>query len=184
MFEGEILVLDTPCIETLYVPFSYKKDNVVGRLIKRLKYTFSEEIADMLGKCAVERLWEHVDWNDVECMVAVPLSRERLSWRGFNQAELLAKVVSRALCDRGVEVPVVHLLERTQDTAAQATLSRSERLTNLKGAFRFVGSRVPRSVLLIDDVYTTGATLNECASLLHEAGVTHVFGLAIAKKHV
>ena len=112
-----------------------------------------------------------------DVVVPIPLSAARRRRRGFNQSELVAERLAGA-----VGRPLrLDLLERARETEAQATLDAEQRQQNVRGAFsaREVGGL---RVLLVDDVTTTGATLNEAAGALRAAGATHVFGLAIARE--
>jgi ComF family protein len=114
----------------------------------------------------------------VEAIVPVPLHRMRAWERTFNQAELLARHVSRLL-----GVPVWKALRKPKSTASQSSLSGIARRANLKGAFVLKkDGRRRHSVLLIDDVVTTGATLQECARVLRKsAGVKKVYALTVAR---
>lgn len=114
----------------------------------------------------------------VELVAPVPLSPLRQRERGFNQAGLLAHRLGRRL-----GLPVEYrLLERIRETPAQAGLVMAERRRNVAGAFRlrFGASPPARPILLVDDVYTTGATLHECARILKKAGTPAVFGAVFA----
>ena len=102
----------------------------------------------------------------------VPLHRARLRERGFNQAELLAK-------ELGLEVDL-SLLRRRKNTPSQTGLSRSQRTLNLSAAFEVRGTP-PDCVLVVDDVYTTGATLHEIAKTLKRAGTSRVEVLTVAR---
>lgn len=109
-------------------------------------------------------------------MVAVPLHRRRQRQREYNQAEEICRVASRM---RGW--PMVDALRRGRDTVHQAGLDREQRLGNLSGAFRLRRSRRARHrlagsrIILVDDVFTTGATTNECARvLIREGGAREV----------
>jgi ComF family protein len=106
------------------------------------------------------------------------LSSKRLQQRGYNQASLLARPVALAL-------PAPYrpgLLMRNRDTLSQVDLSAQERRKNVAGAFSQVGTK-PRgaSILVIDDVTTTGSTLNACAHALLDAGASAVYGLTLAR---
>ena len=106
----------------------------------------------------------------------VPLHWTRKFWRGFNQAELLGKNISDA-----TKWPTQHLLKRVRATGHQAHRKREERLTALEDAFVFDDRcDVPTTVILVDDLCTTGATLRECAKALKKAGVKHVLALVVA----
>jgi competence protein ComFC len=110
-------------------------------------------------------------------LTAVPLNSWKKRWRGFNQAELLARELAR-LSDR----PYVELLVRKVKTASQVRKGRTERLANLKGAFAVVPfSPCAPVVTLVDDVMTTGSTLEECARTLKAAGAKTVYAIVFAR---
>lgn len=116
---------------------------------------------------------EGADW-----VLPVPLSRERLRERGFNQSLLLARQLARSQSDSG-------LLLRLRHTAEQSSLPRAQRLRNLHGAFATEPLRTAqlqgKRVVLVDDVMTTGATLYAAALALRQAGATHITGMVFAR---
>lgn len=111
------------------------------------------------------------------CLVPVPLHRSRERERGFNQSEVLAKALTKEL-----KIPVQLLLAKQKKTPSQATLKRKERLSNLTNAFSILhpDQHIPSTILLVDDVATTGTTLNECARVLKQHGAKKVFGVVLA----
>lgn len=114
-------------------------------------------------------------------LLPVPLASKRLRSRGFNQAEELAKGLAQA---RGYNLDC--LIQRTRHTAPQATLSGSDRLTNIKEAFALApgrGSLIGKNFLIVDDVITTGSTCEALARLLKKHGASSVWALAIAFGH-
>ncbi|RME63540.1 MAG: ComF family protein [Nitrospirae bacterium] len=135
------------------------------------KFQGSRKMALWMGK-----LLSRVDIPEVDAIVPVPLSKERLIKRGFNQSLLMAEVISRT---KGVPLRKDVLL-KTKDTPPQSLLSGKKRLQNPIGAFSVKGSS-PERVLLVDDVYTTGATMNECARLLKASGTKAVYGLVLMR---
>ena len=113
-------------------------------------------------------------------LIPVPLHLRRLNWRGFNQSELLAKNIS----DTFQMEMAVDVVERTINATPQADIKeREERLKNLNGIFRIKNKEkiIGREVLLVDDVCTTGATLNECAKILKAGGASRVVALVVAR---
>lgn len=113
----------------------------------------------------------------IDVIVPIPLHRTKLKQRGFNQSQRLGLVVSQVL-DRPMNL---NLVSRLRKTESQTGLSRSERMQNVKNAFECSQKqRIPESVVLIDDVYTTGSTLNEAARVLKQAGVQRVYALTFA----
>jgi ComF family protein len=135
-------------------------------MIHSLKYQNTKEIADTLA-----RLCLHHVGGKTMTVVPVPLHPKRLAKRGFNQAEVLAERM-------GLFVQLI--LKRVKNTISQTGLSRFAREQNVEGAFVCTQS-VGGEILLVDDVATTGATMNECARVLKRAGATKVYGLVVAR---
>ena len=135
-------------------------EGALQRAIHQLKYQRVRRVAIPLGTLLAE-LWA-AQRITVDAVIAVPLHRQRLAERGFNQAEEIA----RALATRH-GIALLPGLFRERDTGHQARLSRVERRSNISGAFRWRAAQPPPPrVLLVDDVLTTGATLEECGQLL------------------
>jgi ComF family protein len=107
---------------------------------------------------------------------SLPLFWYRENWRGFNQAEVIGKIVAKKL-----KLKPTDCLERVKLTEPQSQLDREKRLANVTGIFRVKPQRLPRAVLLVDDVWTTGATLSEAAKALKKRGVKQVWGLTLAR---
>ena len=155
-------------------------------LLHLLKYEGLEPIARRLGMLVAEKLASMPNLPPKMLVVPVPLFKARQSERGFNQAELLAAGVMRAMRDlrpewEGESAPGV--LARQRATQSQAGLSMTERRRNLRGAF-FVpdGGRVrDQQVLLVDDIYTTGATARACSQALRRAGAAGVWVATAAR---
>lgn len=155
-------------------PFLY--DKTMRDSIARYKYGNRKEYAafyaeEILRKCGKEMRF----WN-AEALIPVPLHGSRRRKRGYNQAELLAKELSRR-CGIPTDTRV---LFRTRRTKAQKNLSDRERLTNVRGAFSVGRKGVPyQTVILVDDIYTTGSTIDEAARVLRENGAQTVYFLSI-----
>ena len=139
-------------------------------IIHHLKYADRVSLAKPLGAFLKEcHVHEGFSGNLV---IPVPLHRSRERTRGFNQAELIAA---------GLDVPVAsRILRRRKDTPSQTGLSRGERRRNLAGAFEVRG-KVSGTVIVVDDVYTTGSTMNEIARTLKRAGAGRVEVLTVAR---
>ena len=147
---------------------------VLGRSVRALKYGGARELAEPLGT----RLGSGIPagWG-VQAVTGVPLHPSRLRERGFNQAELLGRAAARTL-----NVPYLHTLARGRATGAQAKRHASERGSALTDAFLpLPGVTLPRSLLLIDDVMTTGSTLRACADALRAAGAQQVWFAVVAR---
>jgi ComF family protein len=157
-----------PVIDAVRAPFLY--DGAIARSIKAMKFSGWHALSrDLAGAMAavIEPAADVVTW--------VPLSRRRRGRRGFDQAELLARGVARRL-----DLPSRRLLRRVRDTAAQARLAGVDRRSALREAFASVRASPP-SVILVDDVLTTGSTAAACAETVKEAGARRVVVLAVAR---
>ncbi len=147
-------------------------------LIHQLKYADRHDARTLLGRWLVEAGRELRP--GIDAIVPVPLTRWRLLARRFNQAAILAQELSR---QTGIAVDA-HLLQRTRHTKTQVGLTHDQRRRNVAGAFSVPRSRRAwlkgRSVLLVDDVITTGATVEACARTLKRAGAARVDVLALA----
>ncbi len=149
--------------------------------LRGLKYYGRHRLAAPLGKLAAAAWLEH--GGSADCIVPVPLYAARARSRGYNQSELLAEAVGREL---GLPV-LARALVRTRDTRAQYSLSGPERRRNVEAAFAGgpdIGAVRGKSVLLLDDIITTGATMQSCAGVLLAAGADKVCGLAVAGKRL
>ncbi len=154
-------------------------------LIHLLKYGGVRPAANVLGLMLAEAIAriEPEFPADSLAVIPVPLHRTKLRQRGFNQAELIARAALKLnplgdrlrLCAR--------VLERKRDTASQIGLTSHQRRENLRGAFAVAQPQwvKGREVLVVDDVYTTGATVSECARVLRRAGATKVWVATVAR---
>lgn len=144
--------------------------------IHALKYKGNISLGEMLAYELVSTL-RSVDWK-VDGIVPVPLNRTRYQERGYNQAALLAQPLAFA-----IQMPyLLGVLERVRETASQVGLKIEERRRNVAGAFLTKTNEVHgKSILLVDDVATTGATLDACAESLRARGVRLVYGLTLAR---
>lgn len=146
------------------------------RAVHRFKYQGWTRLAEPLALLISERV--AVEGLAAPWAVAVPLHPARMRQRGFNQAELLAAEVRVRL---GLSKPAGELV-RTRHTAPQVGHDRRRRLENVSGAFEWRGpSLTGSSILVIDDVATTGATLEACAAALRAGGAGPVIGVSVAR---
>jgi ComF family protein len=154
---------------------SYRLDGGARRLVHALKYDGLSALAEPMGSLMAGTLTE---WGlRPDLLIPVPLHRARQRRRGFNQAALLARA-----CAETAGLPIDDaLLRRVRSTTPQVrTTSAEERRQNVAGAFATRGRLTGQTVLLIDDVSTTAATLRACAAVLRDAGAHHVYGLTFA----
>jgi ComF family protein len=153
-------------------------------LIHLLKYGGVRPSANVLGRMLAEAITSlRADMPPDSVMIPVPLHRTKFHQRGFNQAELIARV---AIKIRGAESRLhlrTDVFERKRDTASQIGLTGHQRRANLRGAFAVTKPEEikGRGVIVIDDVYTTGATVSECARVLLRAGAGKVWVATVAR---
>jgi ComF family protein len=150
-------------------------DGAWGDLVRMLKFDREVAVARYLGRRMADELREEGLADDVDLVTFVPMSRRDRQERSFNQAELLARVVARR-----IGCPTRRMLVKTVRTPPQGRLSAAERKRNLRGAFRPIRCEQGR-VLLVDDICTTGSTVEECAQGLRRGGVQSVTVLAVAR---
>lgn len=155
--------------------FVYHSD--IGKAIKWVKEEGTRELVDFFGKATVKRHESFLRSFRADAIVPVPLTKGKQRARGFNQAELFAESLSECL-----GIPVGRFLVKIKKTRDQKGLNRAERVQNLEGAFKacLPAEHMPGCVLLADDIYTTGSTVNACAAALKNAGVDKVYFLCIA----
>ncbi len=154
-------------------------------LIHLLKYGGVRPAANVLGRMLAEAIatLEPEFPTDSVAVIPVPLHRTKLSQRGFNQAELIARAAMK-LRSRGDRLRLCGgVLERKRETASQIGLTSHQRRENLRGAFGVTQPELVKGceVLVVDDVYTTGATVSECARVLRRAGATKVWVATVAR---
>lgn len=170
------------CLECLHYEKRFTKvrqagiyDGTLKELIHLLKFYGKRKVADLLFKFIIENIEnDYFLWPDV--VVPVPLSKKVLRERGFNQTEIIGKKIAKYF-----EKPFLNVVKKIKETLPQNKLSREERLKNLKNAFSTDFSFKNKKVLLVDDVYTTGATMNEITKIILSSGATEVRGVAIAR---
>lgn len=144
--------------------------------LHRLKYSRDLALAEALSRYLLE-LFNNVNW-EIDCILPVPLSRERYQQRGYNQAALLAYPLALAT---GLSYQP-NGIKKVRDTATQVGLSFEQRHSNVSGAFYADREIVQtKKVLIIDDVMTSGATIESCASAIMRAGAVQVYGMTLAQ---
>lgn len=166
-----------PCHAVMAMLY-FKKGSRVQRLMHRLKYNGQTALGMELGLLLGERLKHSSRYSGVDYIIAVPLHKKRERLRGYNQSKCIADGVSECL---GVPV-LTDILVKPISTASQTRKGRFNRYENLKSVFRVNDHQKikDKHVLLIDDVMTTGATLEACGLVLLEAGISKLSIAAIA----
>jgi ComF family protein len=199
---GEALVFDRelrvwkPCRPCRFAPPAFAKAVAHGvyqgklkQLIHLLKYDGMEPLAKRLGALMADPVLAIRDLPDDLLVVPVPLYRRKRRSRGFNQSELLARGLLAELRKRCPELHIElarRLLVRQRATVSQAGLDPHERRANVRGAFAVPHPEAVRgrNVLLIDDIYTTGATARACSAELRGAGAASVWVATVARAQI
>jgi ComF family protein len=151
----------------------------VAEFISKFKYSDGTHNANFFADIMIKSAGDIIDEADIIC--SVPLHPKKLFSRKYNQSAILANNIARKVdisCDN-------FLIKRKKNNPPQASLSKIKRLKNIKGNFsipeKSKGKIIGKNILLIDDVMTTGATINECCKMLKKSGAGKIFVLTIAK---
>ncbi|MCH7882936.1 ComF family protein [Patescibacteria group bacterium] len=180
------------CLNRIQVPPPFELENVdkviavssyhkpsIKKAVRQLKYHHSQDLKKELVELMYGAINQHLDTLPPQTKIlAIPITEKRRRWRGFNQSELLAWELSKKL-----NLPFSHGLLKIRETRPQTEIkNRKERLENIKGAFAIMpGYTPPNTIMIVDDISTTGATLNEAARVLKNAGAQKIIGVVIAK---
>ncbi len=169
---------DTPhFFDRLHSVYSYK-DQIVKNLIHSLKFDYQTRLAIPLSKMLLDGFLYHYAREPLDAIVPVPLHKSRYREREFNQAALLSQGIAEK-----TNLPIREdIVFRIRRTPPQTALQPQQRIKNLEGAFvpESVNAARGLRVLIIDDVMTTGATINAVSSALRQAGAQTIYGLTLA----
>lgn len=176
--KGDSIYQKFPFVDKCISPLYYK--NYVRRAVLRFKFAgcscYSRRLGGIMSECAENNL----DCGSIDMISCIPLSRKRMHDRGYNQAELLAKEISKKV---GVEY--LPTLKKIRHNTAQSTIKDSkQRAANVIGAYRVVDAEKVKGkyILLVDDVVTTGSTVSECARILKKSGAKAVYCVTLARR--
>jgi ComF family protein len=163
-------------IYSVHIATSYQSP-IIKELIKSFKYHGLTGLSEICGELIHQRI-KNIDIPNNTVIVPVPLHQLKYNRRGFNQSELIARYLSKRL-----QIPGADALSRIKNTTNQVKLQRSARIENMQNVFEchdpdFVAGK---NILLVDDVFTTGATLGECARMLKLAGAKKIYGAVVTR---
>ena len=172
-YEPEEIALDS--IGSL---FTFEQDSPVQKIIHAIKYKGCRELGRQMGEELGLTLASFLEFQKIDLVVPVPLHRAKLRMRGYNQGEEIARGYGR-----GLDIPVLTKgLKRKRHTQSQTTLRAKERRMNVSDAFEVIASNFSgMRIVLCDDVFTTGATLNACATALLASGARSVVAATVAR---
>ena len=161
-------------------------DQQLMAVIHRFKYAAKTQLARPLGGLMLSGFLQQWESEKIDSVLPVPLHLQKFRSRGFNQSYLLIRswqAVANAMHITWPDIPIqTDVLVRTKVTVPQTGLGRRQRLKNVKGVFKIgLKQKVPKRVLLVDDVWTTGATIKSCTKILKRSGVREVWALTLAR---
>ena len=159
--------------------YIFKYDNLIRKLI--IDYKFNEK--PYLYRSFLEFLnnyqKEYIQFKIYDIIIPVPISKKRKKERGYNQSLLIARKISSKEKIKLVD----KVISKVKNNNTQSKLNKEERAENVKNVYKITKDKeiINKNILLIDDIYTTGATLNECSRMLKQAGAKKIDVLTIAK---
>lgn len=176
-------------LDRLLVVTSYDYP-LVEKIIKTIKYRFVKSLVNEVADVMINYLKKKsvvLQNYEFDSLVAVPLHRRRLNWRGFNQSEIAAEKIAGYL-----GIPLIkNVLKRSWENKPQTEMpDRNSRIKNVQNLFLYTAKeknkieQMGKTVLLVDDISTTGSTLNDCARALKEGGAEEVIGLVFARNRI
>lgn len=171
------------CFDCLRNPLKYDRGfslfeySSVHDSVSAFKNLGRPEYGEYYGELTGKYFRRELTALNADALIPIPLHEEKLRMRGYNQAEILAREIGKVIC-----VPVFNdLLKRPDKTKVQKNLGREERRNNMKKAFHIAENDVKlKTVILVDDIYTTGSTIGAAAAVLKSVGVEHVYFITLA----
>lgn len=161
----------------LMAPFEY--DGLYRDIFLKFKFGGDYALGHIIGMAAAQ-YFKYIELKDqYDIIVPVPLSKERMNQRGYNQTEIITDYIADT-----IGLPVDKPLVRKKHCVAQSKLWGMERVKNVIGAFAVNADLTGRRVILTDDIFTTGSTVNECARVMKEAGAKEICVICAAKTNI
>ncbi len=162
-------------LDAIWIAFEFNA--IIQTVIHHLKYHTMPAAGYQLGKLLAAQVFPKISFPADSVLIPVPLHPKRQKERGYNQSEKIARGIAAHS-----ELPLLNkVLRRVRNTRSQTRLNRQERQRNVENAFQVKNNNpLPATVILVDDVITTGATINACARVLKAAGIQQVIGMAVA----
>jgi len=164
-------------LENLFAAVAYH-DPTVEKVIEFFKFRGFSEIADIMTDEMIKKI--HQSFFCDKVFIPIPLHWTRKIWRGFNQAEILTKFLTKKIPNAKIN----YNLKRTKKTQQQAKLKKNERIKNIQQAFWWDNKNgIPQNIILVDDVASTGATLDTAARILKKNGAQKIYAMVFARGH-
>lgn len=169
-----IQLINLPCVLNAHSLFFFEKNGVEQALIHRLKYQHSKQTGFVLGRLFGQKIKDKIQESLIEILIPVPTHHKKEFDRGYNQSEMIAKGLSEEL-----SIPIsMRLVYKTSNLSSQTQLNKKERSKNVRGSFMAsVKLRNVKSIAIVDDVITSGATIKELCKAISE--VNHSIRITI-----
>lgn len=166
-----------PAVEPLsYLLCPFEYSGSIEKLLRSFKFGSNFKNGEILNILLRNFFEGYPHLREFDCVIPVPLSAERLNERGYNQSEIIARSIAEV-----IGIPLnTDTLVRIRHTERQSSLSAAERILNVKNAFLSKRRMDHQHILLVDDIYTTGSTMKNCAEALKDAGAAEIAGIAAA----
>lgn len=178
MREFDRKFLNKNIITDFFSPFVFEKDKELQHAVHSLKYEKKFNVGIFLGKTLADNIKrKRPDWR-IDLIIPIPLHQLKKAERGYNQSFYIAKGIEKIL-----DIPFSDkVVKRIKYTKSQTTMTLSEREANISGAFKVKNKNAVngKTILIIDDVITTGATISECGNILLEAGAKNIYAASVA----
>lgn len=157
--------------------YSVYYNRFIKNVLHNFKFNDKSYLYKPLGELLIQTIKGYSMEDEIDLIYYIPMHRRKKAKRGYNQSELLASYVSEKL-----SLPISHNLKKIKSTKEQHRLNKTQRQTNLKDSFKLKNGKEveDKTILLIDDLITTGATLDECAKVLKENNPKKIIGLCLA----
>lgn len=174
------------CKEKLRTNFEYgfglcRYNDFVKESLHRIKYVGRKEYIEFYGKCIAKVYKDKFLKINPDCFIPVPIHRKRLIKRNYNQAKVLANAISDELAKNGIDIPVDNsIIKRVKNTKVLNKLGDDERKNELQNAFTVYNTEGINTVVLVDDIYTTGETIDNISKILRQNGINKVFFVVIS----
>jgi len=175
-FESKKKFSDTNYIKQLFSLYKFGQESAIQTLIHELKYQNKFNVGRILGTNLANKFLKDLSDLSIDYIIPVPLHNVKKAERGYNQSYFIAKGISKV-----TQIKIAdNILVRNKFTSSQTLLNKTERELNVKEAFALKKTIFDKNILLVDDVITTGATINACAKLLNEIGIENIYAASIA----
>ena len=160
-------------------------NDLLKESLHRIKYESRKEYIEFYGKSIAKVYYQDLNKMNIDCFIPVPIHKERLRVRNYNQAEVLANSISKELLKFNIDIPVDNnIIKRTKNTKVLNKLDNSDRNNELKDAFivddKYIVNNNIKNICIIDDIYTTGSTIETMSKLLKENNIEKIYFIVIS----